>query len=123
MVRLPNDVVARLRARRFGEGSLYQQARAIIEAVATGSLIDCGFSDAEYTELELLARGIGFGDISEMIKHLSLAYLRLAKREIAPGSNDVVQAELSEMFGELYNTVGYESGISVTTTPRKIRGV
>lgn len=123
MVRLPNDVVAMLRARRLGEGSLYKQARAIIEAAATGSLVDCGFTADEYTELELLARGIGFDNISEMIKHLSLAYLRLAKRENAPGSNDVVQAELAEMFGELYNTNGYESGVTITTTPRKIRGI
>jgi hypothetical protein len=86
-------------------------------------MVDCGFTAEEYSELDLLAKGIGFTGIAEMVKHLSLAYLRLAKHEVAQGSNEVVQAELAEMFGELYNTNGYEQGLVVTTTPRKIRGL
>ncbi len=123
MLRLPNDVVALLNARRLGNDSLYNQARDIVSAAARGAMIDCGFTAEEYSDLDLLAQGIGFTGIAEMVKHLSLAYLRLAKREVAQGSNEVVQAELAEMFGELYNTNGYEQGITVTTTPRKIRGV
>ena len=123
MLRLPNDVVALLNARRLGGDSLYNQARDIVSAAARSAMIDCGFTAEEYSELDLLAQGIGFTGIAEMVKYLSLAYLRLARRQPAPDGNEVVQTELAEMFGELYNTKGYEQGITVTTTPRKIRGL
>lgn len=125
MLRLPTDTVARLRARSRGNESLYRQARAIIDSAAAGRLVDCELTDEEFTELDMLARRIGFAGTPELMKQLVLAYLRLFRRN-NEFDNEVVRDEVAELFEEMdieTNARRYEEGTVTTTTPRKIRNV
>lgn len=124
LVRLPNDVVARLRVSYGVQRSLYDVVRGIVAAAAAERTIDCEFTDEEYTRLDLLAKAIGFGDIAMLIRHLSLAYLKLYLRQHGGFATDVEREEIREMFIECETPdEHYEEGLFVTDSPRKIRGV
>ena len=122
-VRLPNEIVALLRVRHGAQRSLYDVVRDTVVAAAGSNAVDCSFTNEEYTQLDILARNIGFENIAALVRHLSLAYLKLYLRQHGRFATDVEREEIREMFIDCERAEHYEEGISVTTTPRKIRGV
>lgn len=123
LVRLPNEVVARLRVSNGAKRSLYEIVRDIVTAAATDRKIDCEFSAEEYTQLDVLARNIGFAGIAMLVRHLSLAYLKLYMQQHNSFATDVEREEIREMFVDCERVEHYEEGINITTAPRKIRGI
>ena len=119
MLRLPNDIVARLQARHGCGKSLYAIARDVVSSYADYSLIDCKFEVAEFTNLELLAHRIGFAGIEELLHHLAVAYLQMYYRHRAADGNEIVEEEVREMFADM--SMPTADGMTITTTPRKVK--
>ncbi len=120
VLRVSRASAARLIARYRGEKTLYALAKEIIEKFADGSLLSFSLSVEEYTELDCLARRIGFHTLEEMARHLLLAYLLMYKRCALQQDDDLVHQELQEMFGEM-NVLGNSDGCAIVSSPRKLR--
>ena len=120
VLRVSRVAAARLLARCRGEKTLYALAKEIIEKFADGSLLSSSLSVEEYTELDCLARRIGFSALDEMARYLLLAYLKMYKLHASQACDDVVREELREMFDEM-NVLDKRESSVIVSSPRKLR--